>query len=264
MRGNASALFRTTFGDAPHAAASAPGRVNLIGEHTDYNGGPVLPVACAARTCVAVGPAEAGVLEMVSTHDGHVALTDYREGRPVGWGAYLAGVMHELVALGAAPLEGGARIAVTSNVPVAAGLASSAALTVAAAQALSLLGGTRLHARQLAGVAFRAEHDHVGVRCGIMDQMSAALARPGRALLLECASLAARHIPIRGRLLLVDSGLRRELAAGALNERRAECEALHGSRSNCRSFAGSRAGRRRGCHASNERSPSRFAPGPCT
>ena len=225
MRGNASALFRASFGVAPRAAASAPGRVNLIGEHTDYNGGPVLPVACAARTCVAVGPAEAGVLEMVSTHDGHVALTDYREGRPAGWGAYLAGVMHELVALGAAPLEGGARIAVTSNVPVAAGLASSAALTVAAAQALSLLGGTPLQPRQLAGVAFRAEHDHVGVRCGIMDQMSAALARPGRALLLECASLGARHIPIRGRLLLVDSGLRRELAAGALNERRAECEA---------------------------------------
>src|SRR2546430_2998959 len=138
---------------------------------------------------------------------------------------FRSGVMHELVALGAAPLEGGARIAVTSEVPVAAGLASSAALTVAADQALSLLGGTRLQARQLAGVAVRAEHDHVGVRCGIMDQMSAALARPGRALLLECASLAARHIPIRGRLLLVDSGLRRELAAGALNERRAECEA---------------------------------------
>src|SRR3989441_9669398 len=225
MRGNASALFRTTFGDAPRAAASAPGRVNLIGEHTDYNGGPVLPVACAARTCVAVGPAEAGVLEMVSPHDGHVTLTDYGEGRPAGSGASLAGVMHELVALGAAPLEGGARIAVTSMVPVAAGLASSAALTVAAAQALSLLGGTRLQARQLAGVAFRAEHDHVGVRCGIMDQMSAALARPGRALLLECASLAARHIPMGGRLLLVDTGARRELAAGAFNERRSECEA---------------------------------------
>src|SRR5207244_10021568 len=104
-------------------------------------------------------------------------------------------------------------------------LASSAALTVAAAQAPSLLGGTRLQARQLAGVAFRAEHDYVGVRCGIMDQMSAALARPGRALLLECASLGARHIPIRGRLLLVDSGLRREVAAGAPNERPAACEA---------------------------------------
>src|SRR5207253_3352199 len=134
-------------------------------------------------------------------------------------------VMHELVALGAAPLEGGARIAVTSDVPIAAGLASSAALTVATAKALSLLAGARLRPRQLAGVAFRAEHDHVGVRCGIMDQMIAALARPGRALLLECASRAARHIPIRGRLLLVDSGLRRELAAGAPHGRRAECEA---------------------------------------
>ena len=225
MRGNASALFRTTFGDAPHAAASAPGRVNLIGEHTDYNGGPVLPVATRARTFVAVGPAAPGVLEMVSTRDRRIVLADYREGRPAGWGAYIAGVMHELVALGAAPQEGGARVAATSDVPVAAGLASSAALLVAAAKALSLLAGTRLEPRQLAGVAFRAEHDHVGVRCGMMDQMSAALARPGRALLLECASLASRHIPIAGHLLLVDSGLRRKLAAGALNERRAECEA---------------------------------------
>jgi len=225
MRDNASALFRATFGVAPRAAASAPGRVNLIGEHTDYNGGPVLPVACAVRTVVAVGPGEPGVLEMVSTRDGHVTRIDYREGRPSGWGAYLAGVMHELVALGAAPLEGGARVAVTSDVPVAAGLASSAALTVAAAKALSLLAGVGLRPRQLAGVAFRAEHDHVGVRCGIMDQMIAALARPRQALLLECASLAVRHIPIGGCLLLVDTGVRRELAAGAFNERRAECDA---------------------------------------
>ena len=225
MRANASALFHATFGVAPHAAASAPGRVNLIGEHTDYNGGPVLPVACALRTSVAVGPADRGVLELISTRDGQVARIDYREGRPEGWSAYIAGVMRELVALGAAPLEGGARVAVTSDVPVAAGLASSAALTVAAAKALSLLAGARLLPRQLAGVAFRAEHDHVGVRCGIMDQMSAALARPGRALLLECASLAARHIPMGGRLLLVDTGARRELAAGAFNERRSECEA---------------------------------------
>src|SRR5256886_642566 len=225
MRANASALFRATFGVAPHAAASAPGRVNLIGEHTDYNGGPVLPVACAVRTSVAVGPTDRGVLELISTRDGQVARINYREGRPQGWGAYIAGVMRELVALGAAPLEGGARVAVTSDVPVAAGLASSAALTVAAAKALSLLAGARLLPRQLAGVAVRAGHDHVGVRGGVMGQMSAALARPGRALLLECASLAARHIPMGGRLLLVDTGARRELAAGAFNERRSECEA---------------------------------------
>jgi len=225
MRANASALFRATFGVGPQAAASAPGRVNLIGEHTDYNGGPVLPVACAARTFVAVGSAAPGVLEMVSARDGEVTRIDHREGRAQGWGAYIAGVMRELVALGAAPAEGGARIAVAGDLPVGAGLASSAALTVAAAKALSLLAGMSLGPRQLAGVAFRAEYDHVGVRCGLMDQMSAALAQPGKALLLECASLAARHIPIAGRLLLVDSGVRRELAAGALNQRRAECEA---------------------------------------
>src|SRR6266511_1966499 len=111
MRGTASALFRATFGVAPRAAASAPGRVNLIGEHTDYNGGPVLPVALAARTTVAVGPAEAGVLEVVSTRDGRLERVDYKEGRPAGWGAYVAGVMRELLAAGAAPPGGGARAA---------------------------------------------------------------------------------------------------------------------------------------------------------
>src|SRR5256885_8041770 len=121
MRANASALYRATFGVAPRAAASAPGRVNLIGEHTDYNGGPVLPVACAVRTVVAVGPAELGVLEMVSTRDGQVTRIDYRAGRPAGWGAYVAGGMHELLGLGAAPLEGGGRLSGASGVPIAPG-----------------------------------------------------------------------------------------------------------------------------------------------
>ena len=225
MPQNASTLFRATFGVAPLAAASAPGRVNLMGEHTDYNGGPVLPIAIAVRTVVATGPAEDGVLELISTRDGQMQRIDYRSGRVTGPAAYVTGVMRELAAAGAGPPAGGARVAVASDVPVGAGLASSAALTVAAARALDLLGGGRLTARQLAGVAFRAEHDHVGVRCGIMDQMNAALARPGQALFLECASLASHHVPARGRLLLVDTGVRHELAAGALNERRAECEA---------------------------------------
>src|SRR3989449_8153749 len=132
--------------------------------------------------------------------------------------------MRELATLGAAPPEG-ARVAVAGELPAGAGLASSAALTVAAAKALGALGGARLTGRQLAGVAYRAEHDHVGVRCGVMDQMIAALAKPGYALLVECASAAMRYIPFRGRLLLVDTGVRHDVAAGRLNERRAECEA---------------------------------------
>src|SRR2546422_3835133 len=132
--------------------------------------------------------------------------------------------MRELATLGAAPPEG-ARVAVAGELPAGAGLASSAALTVAAAKALGALGGARLTGRQLAGVAYRAEHDHVGVRCGVIDQMVAALAKPGQALLVECAWAATRYIPFHGRLLLVDTGVRRELTRGRLNERRAECEA---------------------------------------
>jgi len=227
MSDKASALFRATFAVAPRAAASAPGRVNLIGEHTDYNGGPVLPVALAARTSVAVGPAEAGVLEVVSARDGRLERVDYQEGRPAGWGAYIAGVMRELLASGAAPAGGGARVAVVGDVPVGAGLGSSAALTVAGAKALNLLAQppAPLSPRQLAGVAFRAEHDHVGVHCGIMDPMIAALAKPNHALLLECSSIATRQIPFRRRLLLVDTGARHDLVKGDLNRRRAECEA---------------------------------------
>jgi len=111
----AIALFRETFGVAPRAAASAPGRVNLIGAHTDSNGGPVLPIAIAARTIVAVGPAEPGLLEAVSNSDGQVIRMRWQEQLPAGWGAYVGGVLRALWAAEALPTGGGARVAVTSN-----------------------------------------------------------------------------------------------------------------------------------------------------
>jgi galactokinase len=221
----AIALFHAAFGVAPRAAASAPGRVNLIGEHTDYNGGPVLPLAIAQRTTAVVGPGEPGILEAVSTRHRKVVRLRWQEELPKGWAAYVGGVMRELVALEAAPSDVGARVAVASDVPVGAGLASSAALTVAAAKALAALGGGTLTGRQLAGVAFRAEHDHVGVRCGVMDPTIAALGKKNHALLLECASLEARNIPFQSRLLVVGTGVRHDLSNGQLNERHAECEA---------------------------------------
>jgi galactokinase len=116
--------------------------------------------------------------------------------------------------------DASARIAVASEVPIGAGLSSSAALSVSAAKALA----PGLNPRQLAGVAFRAEHDHVGVHCGVMDQTIAALAKRDNALLFECASLEARYIPFRARLVHIDTGVRHDLSAGKLNERRAECE----------------------------------------
>ncbi len=216
-------LFQETFGAAPRAAASAPGRVNLIGEHTDYNGGPVLPIAIAERTTAAFGPGapgEWGVLEAVSTRFKNVVRVKWQEELPKGWAAYVAGVLRELWSLEVVPREGAVRIAVASDVPIGAGLSSSAALAVAAAKALA----PSLNARQIAGVAFRAEHDHVGVRCGVMDQTISALGKRDHALLFECASLAATQIPFDARLLLVDTGKRHDLSMGGLNQRRAECE----------------------------------------
>jgi len=211
--------------------------VNLIGEHTDYNGGPVLPIAIGARTTAVAGPGRGGVgggggggsapdtIEVVSARDGLPLRIQWKGDLPRGWGAYVAGVMRELWTLGVRLPEDSARIAVSSDVPVGAGLSSSAALTVATGRALALLAGARLAPRQLAAVAYRAEHDHVGVKCGVMDQTISALARPGHALLLECATLAVRQIPFRGRLLLVDTGMRHELGKSAYNERTRECRA---------------------------------------
>ena len=218
-------LFRETFGTTPRAAASAPGRVNLIGEHTDYNGGPVLPIAIAQRTSAAVGPGrdgDAGVLEAISTRYPQVVRVKWQEELPKGWAAYVGGVLRELWALEVLPPDGPVRVAVASDLPVGAGLASSAALSVAVAKALA----PSLNPRQIAGVAFRAEHDHVGVRCGVMDQTISALGKRDHAVLLECASLEAKQIPFSARLLLVDTGVRHDLSVGGgLNQRRAECEA---------------------------------------
>jgi galactokinase len=225
MPSPAIALFHKVFGSAPRAAASAPGRVNLIGEHTDYNGGPVLPIAIAERTTAAVGPGEEGILEAVSTANGQVERIRWQDQLAGGWTAYIGGVLRELWAAERLPPGGGARVAIASDVPIGAGVSSSAALTVSTASALATLAGAPLTGRQIAGVAFRAENDHVGVRCGVMDQTIAALAKPGHALLLECASLEVKQIPFRARLLLVNTGTRHDLATGGLNQRRAECEA---------------------------------------
>jgi galactokinase len=132
--------------------------------------------------------------------------------------------MHELAVLDGAPRDAGVRLAVTGDLAVGAGLGSSAALTAATACALSRLYGLQVAPRALAGIAYRAEHDRVGVRCGVMDPLSVVLATPGHALLLECATLVTRSVPCDLEFLLVDTGVRHELRASAFNERRIECE----------------------------------------
>jgi galactokinase len=216
----ATSQYATSFASRAAVAASAPGRVNLIGEHTDYNGGPVLPVALERRTVVAAGQ---GVgWRAVSSVDGSVHEVDPDGPLRHDWTDYLSGVVRALRARGAAPV--GARVAVAGTVPIGAGLSSSAALTVAGAQALSLLAGKRLAPADLVEAAFRAEHDHVGVRCGRMDQTVAAHAERGSALLFETATGSLTRVPFEGRLWVVETGRSHRLTGGELNRRRRECE----------------------------------------
>ena len=216
----ASRLFEASFGAAPVIAASAPGRVNLIGEHTDYNGGPVLPVALQRRTSVVAGPADGW--EVVSAVDGRVHLLAIDALMPQEWTGYLVGVVRELRAIGAAPAA--ARVAVASSVPIGAGLSSSAALTVAAARALSALAGRRLDAATLVDVASKAEHEQVGVHGGRMDQTIAVRGKRGTALLFETGTGRLTRVPMPGRIWLIETGISHQLTGGALNERRRECE----------------------------------------
>ena len=216
----ATSVFAERFGGRPAVAVSAPGRVNLIGEHTDYNGGPVLPLAIERRAAVVAAPGDDW--HLVSTVDGQVRRVDINGPLAGNWTDYLVGVARELRAIGAAPR--GARAAVASAVPVGAGLASSAALTVAAAKALSLMAGRRLSAGELIDVAFRAEHDWVGVRCGRMDQTIAVLAQAGSAILLETATGSVARVPCSGRVWIVETGVSHRLSDGLLNQRRSECE----------------------------------------
>ncbi len=217
----ASSLFEGSFASRPAAGASAPGRVNLLGEHTDYNGGPVLPFALPQRTVVLAGPGEGW--EAVSAVDGTVESFDPAAAPEGRWTDYLAGVIRVLHGMRAAP-QGG-RIAVASTVPAGAGLSSSAALSVAAARALSQLAGRRLSREALVEVAFHAEHDVVGVQCGRMDQMIVVHAAARHAALIETAEGSITQIPFDQPVLVFETGVAHRLADGEYNRRRGECRA---------------------------------------
>jgi galactokinase len=223
-----SARFRAETGRAPAAAARAPGRINLIGEHTDYNDGFVLPCAIDRDTLVLVAPREDGVFRARSREDAQpVRIERAQAVRPGGWGDYVFGVVSALAERGhSLP---GAELAVASDVPVGAGLSSSASLCVALVTALDAAFALRLDARTRAAVAHRAESHFAGVPCGVMDQLASALGRRDAALHIDCRSLETLPValPASLRMLVADSGVRRRLASGAYGDRRAECaEAL--------------------------------------
>jgi galactokinase len=195
--------------------ARAPGRVNLIGEHTDYNEGFVLPCAIDRYTDVEATPRGDRTMHVESDGEHDTFALD-AIGRTQSWRDYVRGVVQLLEP------EHGATLRIRSTVPRGAGLSSSAALEVAVARALSDLPG-----EELALLAQRAENEFVGVPCGIMDQLAVTLARAGHALLLDCRDLSYRHIPIPGGVAVVvcDSHMKRRLAESGYAERRASCEA---------------------------------------
>jgi len=221
----AARAYREQFGEEPELVASAPGRVNLIGEHTDYNGGFVLPCAIDRRVAVAVGTGGRGWFET------SLYSADFDEMRQIdkdsSWADYPRGVAW---AMGEAGHEIGTfRAAFAGNVPLGSGLSSSAAIEAATALALDAFFGLGAGRTDLAVICQRAENGYVGVNSGIMDQYASLLCEAGAALLVDCRSLEARNVPLdltaAGLVLVVcDTRVERGLADTGYNDRRATCE----------------------------------------
>ena len=222
--------FRRRFGREADVLAHAPGRVNLIGEHTDYNGGHVLPVAVDRRLAVAAAPApgrETLALALDLAEEDSFGPDEEAVAAAAGWRAYVRGAFALLRREGVEAPP--ALMAVSGRIPIASGMSSSAALTVALLAALTRLAGAQLDRRRLALLAQRVENEAVGVACGPMDPLVVACGRRDHALLIDCADLTLRHLPLglaeRGLCLaVVDSGVRRSLAETPYNQRRRECE----------------------------------------
>jgi len=222
-----SAHYRERYGTIPTIIAVAPGRVNLIGEHTDYNGGFVLPAAIDRHMVIAASPREDALVCLHSvdfnsdasfsldaiSHDTQTEWSNYE--RAVAWALQDAG--YELRGMNAV---------LAGNVPIGSGLSSSAAIEIATAYAFHTLNDLPLDLVTLAKLCQRAENEFVGVNCGIMDQFISALGKAQHSLLIDCRSLDHRLVPLPAEMSLVicDTKVRRDLISSAYNERRAQCE----------------------------------------
>ncbi|CNF44381.1 Galactokinase (GalK) [Mycobacterium tuberculosis] len=225
--------FTAAFGRAPDGVWRAPGRVNLIGEHTDYNDGFVLPFALSLGVSVAAARRDDGMIE-VRSRQAPAAVTAPVDGPPVvsegwpaerAWAAYPVGVARVLREHG----TGGASLLIDADLPQGAGLSSSAALECATALALCDLYGVEIDRPALARLAQRAENEQVGMPCGLMDQSASLLCTAGRALMLDCRSGLSSQVPFDPAgaglaLLVVDTRASHTLTGGGYGRRRAECE----------------------------------------
>jgi galactokinase len=219
--------FEKRYGCAPRLF-SAPGRVNLIGEHTDYNDGFVLPLAINRRTYVAISPRNDRQLRMMSTELNDDAVLDLDQAVPdrkKKWASYIGGVAWVLAERGLNLT--GADLMVSSDVPIGGGLSSSAALEIATGKALTAIAGADIEPLDLALAAREAEHKFVGAKVGIMDQLTATLGQREHALLIDCRSFDVRPISLRkinAAIVVCNTNVKHDLASSAYNQRREECE----------------------------------------
>ncbi|MEW6074211.1 MAG: galactokinase [Planctomycetota bacterium] len=225
LRDDVAACFTDRYGEPPRFLVRAPGRVNLIGEHTDYNDGFVLPMAIDRDTWIALRPRDDGAVRLYSMlheEEAALALADLRHGE--GWPEYPAGVAWALQEAGNA-LAGWEGVT-GCDVPLGAGLSSSAAFELAVARSFAAVSDLAWDAPAIARLCQRAENRWVGVNCGIMDQMISAVGRAGRAVLIDCRSLECEAVPLPPgtAVVVLDTATRRGLVDSAYNERRAQCE----------------------------------------
>ena len=222
--------FKNEFGYEPTGVWSAPGRVNLIGEHTDYNEGFVLPLAIDRRTYAAVGTRSDQLARIASAFTGEVVefeISQIQRDKVSGWSAYPLGVAWSLIQAGATPQ--GFDLYVDSNVPVGAGLSSSAAIECSVALALNDLWGSGFSREVLAKVGQRAENEIVGAPTGIMDQTASLFGQVDHAVFLDCRTLEAKPTPLALRengleLLVMDTRVAHRLTDGGYAARRQSCE----------------------------------------
>ncbi|WP_039916762.1 galactokinase [Cellvibrio mixtus] len=224
-----SELFGEFFGSHPKALVKAPGRVNLIGEHTDYNGGFVLPAAINYHTYIALSPRTDRTLRVVAWNfdnaDVVIPLTEeQQEDESNNWSNYIRGVVQQLCRAGFT-LAGG-DLYIAGDLPSGAGLSSSASLEMAVIRALLSLSGEVIAPTKAALLGQAAENQFVGCNCGIMDQLISARGQANSALLIDCQDLSARAVTMPGdwEILIVHSGVKRGLVDSEYNQRRQQCE----------------------------------------
>ena len=223
-------VFQQVFGYPASLDIQAPGRVNLIGEHTDYNDGFVLPCAIDYQTVISASPRQGSVVRVVAAdYDNQQDSFDLKEEIVAHpdylWANYVRGVVKFLMARGYQLT--GADLVISGNVPQGAGLSSSASLEVAVGQAFKALNHLEISQADIALNGQQAENQFVGCNCGIMDQFISALGEEGHALLIDCRSLETRAVamPAGFDVVIVNSNVRRGLVDSEYNTRRAQCEA---------------------------------------